>query len=353
MRIEIFAPSGGSWAQIQSAARLAEAAGCAGLAVPEIDTDPFGSLVASALVTERIQLRTAIAVAFARSPMETATAAWDLHVNSGGRFGLGLGTQVKAHNVRRFSVPWTPPSPRLHEYVTALRAIWRCWQLGERLRFEGKHYQFTLMTPEFSPPRTDHGPIPIHTAAVRPAMMRLAGRVGNGVRLHGFCTRAYQEQVALPQLQIGLDRTGRPRERFEVCGGGFVATGPTADHARKQAEWVRYRVAFYASTPSYWPVMETHGWGDLGRELHQMTRDGRWKEMAAKIPDDVLYTFAAVAPFADLKAAVQERFEGLSDSIELAWQAELEPAALAELAQDIGAIPTRFEGHDTAWDEGL
>jgi probable F420-dependent oxidoreductase len=353
MRIELFAPQGGSWAQLQDAARLAEAAGCSALAVPEIDTDPFGSLVASAMVTERLHLRTAIVVAFARSPMTVATAAWDLHVNSGGRFGLGLGTQVKAHNVRRFSVPWTPPSPRLHEYVTALRAIWRCWQLGEKLRFEGKHYQFTLMSPEFSPPKTEHGPIPIHTAAVRPAMMRLAGRVGNGVRLHGFSTRAYQEQVALPQLSIGLGRTGRPRERFEVCGGGFVATGPTEDAARAQAEWVRYRVAFYASTPSYWPVLAVHGWEDLGRELHQMTRDGRWKEMGAKITDEVLYTFAVCAPFRNLKTTVAERFEGLSDSIELGWQAGLEPGALAEVVQDIATIPTRFEHHDTQWDEGL
>ncbi len=353
MRIELFAPPGGSWSQVQATARLAEAAGCHGLAVPEIDTDPFGSLVASALVTQRIQLRTAIAVAFARSPMAVATAAWDMHVNSGGRFGLGLGTQVKAHNVRRFSVPWTPPSPRLHEYVTALRAIWRCWQLGERLRFEGKHYQFTLMTPEFTPPRTEHGPIPIHTAAVRPAMMRLAGRVGNGVRLHGFSTRAYKEQVALPQLSIGLGRTGRPRERFEVCGGGFVATGPTEDIARKQREWVRYRVAFYASTPSYWPVLEVHGWEDLGRELHRMTREGRWQEMAGRIQEDVLETFCVCAPFRDLKPAVEARFGGLSDSIELAWQQGLEAGALAEVVQELGGIPTPFEGHDTAWDEGL
>lgn len=353
MRIELFAPPGGSWAQLQDAARLAEATACSALAVPEIDTDPFTSLAAAALVTERIHLRTAIAVAFARSPMVLATAAWDLHVNSGGRFGLGLGTQIKAHNERRFSVPWTAPSPRLHEYVTALRAIWRCWQLGEKLQFEGKHYRFSLMSPEFSPPRTDLGPIPIHTAAVRPAMMRLAGRVANGVRLHGFCTRAYQQAVALPQLQIGLDRTGRLRERFEVCGGGFVASGPTWDDARKTAEWVRYRIAFYASTPSYWPVLETHGWEELGRELHQMTRDGRWKEMAAKIDDEMLHTFAAVAPFDGLKDAVETRFGGLSDSIELAWQPGIPAAQLAEVAADIATIPTPFTGHDTRWDQGL
>ncbi len=353
MRIEIFAPPGGSWAQVQQAARLAEAAGCAGLAVPEITTDPFGSLVASALVTERIDLRTSIAVAFARSPMEVAVAAWDLHVNSGGRFGLGLGTQVKAHNVRRFSVPWSAPSPRLHEYVTAIRAIWRSWQLGERLAFEGKHYTFTLMTPEFSPPRTELPPIPIHTAAVRPAMFRLAGRVGNGVRLHGFCTRAYQEQVVLPELQVGLGRTGRPRERFEVCGGGFVATGPTWEAARRQAEWVRYRVAFYASTPGYWPVLEVHGWEDLGRKLHAMTRAGRWEEMAAEIDDEVLDTFAIVAPYEEVKGAIEARFGGLSDSIELGWQPGMVPEALAEVAQDIAALPIRFEGHDAGWGEGL
>jgi probable F420-dependent oxidoreductase len=353
MRIEVFAPPGGSWAQLQAAARVAEESGCAGLAVPEITNDPFGNLVACALVTERIQLRTAIAVAFVRSPMEVATAAWDLHANSGGRFGLGLGTQIKAHNERRFSVPWTPPSPRLHEYVRALRAIWRCWQLGERLRFEGKHYQFTLMSPEFSPKPVALPPIPIHTAAVRPAMMRLAGRVGNGVRLHGFCTRNYQEQVALPQLQIGLDRTGRDRSRFEVCGGGFIATGPTWDDARKQAEMIRYRVAFYASTPGYWPVLELHGWGDLGRKLHQMTREGRWKEMAAEISDEVLDIFAVIAPYSEIKGLVQARFGGLSDSVELGYQPGVSPEQLAEVVQDLATIPTRFEGHDTGWHEGL
>ena len=184
-------------------------------------------------------------------------------------------------------------------------------------------------------------------------MFRLAGRVGNGVRLHGFCTRAYQEQVVLPQVQVGLDRTGRPRERFEVCGGGFVATGPTWEAARRQAEWVRYRVAFYASTPGYWPVLEVHGWEDLGRKLHAMTRAGRWEEMAAEIDDEVLDTFAIVAPYDEVKAAIEARFGGLSDSIELGWQPGMVPEAVAEVAQDVANLPVRFEGHDTAWDQGL
>lgn len=350
MRVEAFAPHT-NWAGMQAAARSAEALGFDAFATPEIAHDPFLNMAVAALATERIGLRTAIAVAFPRSPMVVAGMAWDLHENSGGRFSLGLGTQVKGHNERRFSVPWSAPAARLREYVESLRAIWRCWQTGGPLDYQGEHYQFSLMTPEFRHAPTTHGPIPIYTAAVRPAMLELAGRVADGVRLHGFCTRRYQEELAMPQIEAGLREAGRPRERFEVCGGGFIATGPDEAAVAARVEWVRYRVAFYASTRSYWPVMELHGWDDLAAELHQMSIAGRWKEMAKRVPDDVVRTFAAVGTYDTIGDAVAARFGGLSDSVELAFEDEGVPAeVLADVVRKIQAIPTRFEGHGGAWE---
>ncbi|MCB9730689.1 MAG: TIGR03617 family F420-dependent LLM class oxidoreductase [Deltaproteobacteria bacterium] len=348
MRVEAFAPQA-PWSGIQAAARHAEAAGFDAFATPEIANDPFMTLAVAALATERIGLRTAIAVAFPRSPMVVANASWELHENSGGRFSVGLGTQVKGHNERRFSVPWSAPAARLREYVESLRAIWRCWQTGGPLEYEGEHYQFSLMTPEFRHAPNALGPIPIYTAAVRPAMLELAGRVADGVRLHGFCTRRYLEEMALPQIEAGLAEAGRPRERFEVCGGGFLATGPDEDAVRKRVDWVRYRVAFYASTRTYWPVMELHGWGDLAQKLHRMSVEGRWKEMAPSVPDEVVHTFAAVGTWDRIADAVAARFGGLSDSVELAFEEEIPVEVAAEIVAKIQAIPCRFEGHVADW----
>ena len=238
MHVDAFLNESG-FATIQRKAALAERAGFDGVAFPEITGDPLISAAAAALATETITLRTAILVAFPRSPMVVAQAAWQVHEASGGRLVLGLGTQVKGHNERRFSVPWSAPYPRLRDYVWALRAIWQAWQTGERLNFISEHYTHTLMTPEFSPKPSEHGPIAVHAAAVRPAMLRLAGRVADGVRLHGFCTRAYLDQEVLPNLQQGMERVSRPRRAFEVCGGGFIATGPDQEAVAKRLEWIR------------------------------------------------------------------------------------------------------------------
>lgn len=343
MRTEAFAHMP-DWAGLGAAARDAERAGFGAVATPEITGDPFISAAILAQASTKPQIRTAIAVAFARSPMVVAASAWQLHENSGGRFCLGLGTQIKAHNERRFSVPWTPPYPRLRDYVGAIRAIHHAWQTGERLAFESEHYTHTLMTPEFAPPPSEHGPIPIYTAAVRPAMLRLAGRVADGVRLHGFCTRRYLQDVVLPNLRAGMERTDRKREHFEICGGGFIATGRTAEDVARQVEWVRYRLAFYGSTPAYWPVLEAHGWQDLGLELNALSKQGRWPDMAARIDDDMLREFTAVATWDDLAAEVQRRFGGLSDSIELNPPGPEQAEALSEVLADINALPCGFVG---------
>lgn len=343
MRVEAFSLAS-LWRDVPEAARAAEAAGFDAFASPEIANDPFVPLAFAAIATERIQLRTAIAVAFARSPMVVANVAWDLQVNSRGRFVLGLGTQVKGHNERRFSVPWVQPAARLREFVESLRAIWRCWEKGTPLAFEGEHYRFTLMTPEFSPPPSGLPMVPVYIAAVRPAMLRLAGRVCDGVRLHGFCTRRYLEEVAAPNLLRGLREQGRTRESFEVCGGGFVATGKDDAAVAKAVEGIRYRIAFYGSTRTYLPVFEVHGWQDLGAELHRLSREGRWAEMAARVPDDVVREFTAVARYDQLGRAIDERFGGLSDSIEMGFPPGTSAGEVKEILADIHRVPIRFEG---------
>lgn len=343
MRVETGLPLG-NWRAVAAAARRAEASGFDGLLSFEIANDPFAPLVLATTVTERIRLGTAIAVCFPRSPMVMANIARDLHAESGGRFTLGLGTQVKGHNERRFSVPWTPPLPRLREYIEALRAIWHCWETRTPLAFEGRHYTFTLMTPEFSPPPTGLGPVPVTIAAVKPAMLGLAGRLCDGVRLHGFATRKYLTEVALPALTEGLARAGRDRSTFEIWGGGFLVTGPDDAAVAARLEAIRYRVAFYGSTRSYHEVLAVHGAEELGHKLHAMSKEGRWAEMAKEIPDDLLREFVAVATYDNLAKAVAERFGGLSDSIALDFPADTPAGQVAELLADLKAIPVSFRG---------
>ena len=307
--------------------------------------DPFLALAVAATASRRIGLGTAVAIAFPRSPMVVANVCWDLQRASGGRFVLGLGPQIRPHNERRFSTAWGPPVPRMREYVQALRAIWRCWETGERLRFEGKHYTFTLMTPNFVPEATGQPPVPVTIAAVGPHSLRLAGEVADGVRLHPFCTRRYLEDVCLPLLDQGMTRTGRQRERFEISGGGFIATGATDEEVASRAEQVRYRVAFYGSTPGYWPVLDLHGLGDLGRKLNGMSKAGAWREMAAEISDDTLRLFTVVGRHDELVGALGDRFAGLVDTVNASMSAEIRPALPPDLIQDIRRLPAAFAGH--------
>jgi probable F420-dependent oxidoreductase len=348
MRIETTLPLG-DWRAVAPAARAAEQLGFDGLMASEIANDPFVPLGLAALATERVRLGTAIVVAFPRSPTVLAHQAWDVQVNSRGRFVLGLGTQVKGHNERRYGVPWSAPVPRLREYVAALRAVWRCWEKREPLRVEGEHYRLTLMTPEFSPPPSGLPPIPVTIAAVGPDMLRMAGRVCDGVRLHGFCTRRYLEEVAVPRVLDGLARSARPRSGFEIWGGGFVATGGDATEVAKSLDWVRYRVAFYGSTRTYAPVLALHGWEELGLKLHELSKRGRWHEMAALVPDSVLHEFVAAAPYGDLAAAVEKRFGGLVDSLALTAPVETEAGPFREALQDLKRIPCAFESFPPAW----
>jgi probable F420-dependent oxidoreductase len=335
--------------KVGPAARAIEAAGYDGAMSMENQHEPFLPLAVAATATERVGLMTGIAIAFARSPMVVAEAAHDLQTASGGRFVLGLGTQVKGHNERRFSVPWSPPAPRLREYIEGMRAIWRCWEKGGKLDYRGKHYQFTLMTPNFTPKPNGLPPIPVTIAAVGPAMLRLAGRVCDGVRLHPFCTRKYIEEKVLPQLNEGLAESGLPRERFEITGGGYVVTGPDQESVDKMFEWVRYRVAFYGSTRSYFPVWEAHGLEDLGLKLHEMSKRGEWNKMAAEIPDDVARLFCAAGTHDTIVAEIEQRFGGVSDALNATLTTEVDPGLTRELIQDIQRLPQWFRAFRTDW----
>jgi probable F420-dependent oxidoreductase len=334
--------------QAAGLARAAEADGYDGLMTMENRYNPFLALAVAATATSRIQLATGIAIAFARSPMTVANIGWDLARASDGRFALGLGSQVKAHNERRFSVPWSPPAPRLGEYVEALRAIWRCWATGQKLDYQGQHYRFTLMTPAFTPEPSGQPMPPVTLAAVGPAMLRLAGRLADGVRLHPFCTPKYLAETVLPTVAEGLEKSPLDRTRFEISGGGFVATGPDDESVERMLAWVRRRVGFYGSTRDYWPVLAAHGLEDLGEKLLALSRAGKWDEMAGEVADDTVRLFAVAARHDELAKAVEARFAGLSDAVNASANTEMPTQLPPDLIQDLRRIPGPFQGFDTA-----
>lgn len=336
------------WGHAAKRAEWAEDIGYDGVTTSELAHDPFLPLAVASQTTSKVSLGTSIAVAFPRSPMVTANQGWDLNAQSGGRFELGLGSQVKGHNERRFSTPWVAPVPRLREYVEALRAIWRCWEYGEKLKYEGEHYQFTLMTPEFSPPKNGFSAPPISIAAVGPHMLRMAGRVADGVRLHGFCTRKYIENVCMPRIEEGMAKSGRTRESLEISGGGFICTGADEAAVQEKLDWARYRVGFYGSTRTYLPVFEQHGLEELGLKLHRMSVDGKWSELASQVSDDVVRLFAAVGDYDALPEAAAERYGGVVDTLRLDLPDDIDPDEHRDLVAKLKAIPSKFEAFKTA-----
>ena len=345
MKVSIGLPSG-DWSEVGPAAFKAEEIGFDAVSTVELSHEPFLRLALATQATEKVELSTAIAIAFSRSPMVLANMSWDLHANSRGRFYLGLGSQVKGHNERRFSVAWSAPAPRMQEYIESLRAIWRCWQTGEKLNYVGKHYQFTLMTPEFSPPKNSLPMPPVSLAAVGPAMLRVGGRVADGVRLHSFCTKRYMEEVCMAHISEGLKQSDRQRKDIEIYGGGFVATGEDEEAVAKMIDIIRYRVAFYGSTRTYFPVWELHGLEDLGFKLHQMVADRKWDRIADEISDDVVQLFAAVGTFETLERAIRARFSGV-DALNLTLPVGTSDGVMREIVQDLHRIATPYAGHNT------
>ncbi|MBV8888047.1 MAG: TIGR03617 family F420-dependent LLM class oxidoreductase [Alphaproteobacteria bacterium] len=328
--------------RVGGAARDAESEGYNGIVAMENQHDPFLALAVAGAATERLELHTGVAIAFARTPMAVAEVGWDLAGSTDGRFVIGLGSQVRAHNERRFSVPWTPPAPRMREYVQVLRAIWHCWKTGEKPAYEGRHYRFTLMTPNFTPPPIAAPPPAVMIAAVGPAMLRVAAEECDGVKLHGFCTRKYLTDEIMPRIEAGLAKAGRRRAQYEISGGGFLATGPDDASVAERFEWVRQRVAFYGSTPAYYPVLAVHGLEDLGHKLNALVRQGKWSDLAGQVPDEVAHLFAAVGRHDQIARAIRDRFGTLVDALTLrgAGTGDVPP----DLVQDIRNIPHQYQG---------
>ena len=301
-----------------TSAREAEDAGYSGVWTAETNHDPFFPLLLAAGSTEHLELGTSIAVAFARNPMNLAYLANDLQSYSAGRFTLGLGSQVKPHIERRFSMPWSRPAARMRELIQALQAIWQCWETGERLAFRGEFYQHSLMTPFFSPGPNPYGRAAVHLAAVGTAMTEVAGEVADGLLVHAFTTRRYLSEVTLPALERGALLAGRSRSDLEVSYPCLVATGVTDEAMARAIRKVRQQIAFYASTPAYRAVLLLHGWEALGEELTALSvsrRPERWVEMGALIDDAVLDEFAIVSPPEGVAAAIRRRFDGLVDRV--------------------------------------
>ena len=296
---------------VPAVAKAAEALGFAAIWTTETQHNPFlpGALIAEH--TRHMDFGTAVAIAFARSPADLAYTAWDLAAASGGRFILGLGTQVKAHITRRFGMPW-PDSVvgKLREQILAVRAFWHAWQHGERLNFRGEYYKLTLMSPFFNPGPIEHPDIPIYIAGVNTGLARLAGEVADGFLVHPFHTPRYLREVLLPAIDKGVAKGGRAsRPALQLTA--FVVTD------EYEESFVRSQIAFYASTPSYRRVMRLHGWEDTAEQLSALAARGKWEDMPALISDDMLHTFATVASPENLPAALESRYEGLADRLTL------------------------------------
>jgi probable F420-dependent oxidoreductase len=316
-------------------ARLLEADGYDGVWAGEVTHDPLIILAGAAPETKKLELGTSIVVAFGRSPMITATMANDVQLLSRGRLLLGLGSQIKPHIEKRYSMPWSHPADRMREYVLALRAIWSCWNEGTKLNFRGDFYKHTLMTPFFNPGPNEFGPPKIFLAAVGERMTEIAGEVADGLLVHPFTTERYLREVTLPSLERGLAKSGRSRDFFQISYSGLLATGDSDEELETAMTGVKSQVAFYGSTPAYRAVLELHGWGDLQSELNSLSRAGEWAAMTQLIDDDVLGAFSVVAPMDEVGSKVRQRFGGVIDRFSIYAPYDLDREHRLEIVKGI------------------
>ncbi len=303
---------------LRDAARLAaraEQLGYDGLWTAEAGHDPYLPCVAAASATDHMTIGTNIAVAFPRSPLVHAQIAWDLQAASRGRFILGLGTQVKGHNERRYSTPWTAPGPRLREMIQLIRHIWEVWQHGTRPGFEGKYYRFSLMTPFFAPAPIEWPRIPIYIAAVNPYMCRLAGELADGVHVHPFHSIKYLRETLLPNLEAGFAKTKRGRGDVTLATTAFVIMGKDSDEIERAKGPVRQQLSFYASTRTYGGVLEAHGWGETCYRLNEKAAKGEWGGMASLITDEMLEVFAVEGTYDEIPALLRKKYDGVIDRL--------------------------------------
>jgi probable F420-dependent oxidoreductase len=322
-------------AAVPAGARALEEAGYSGAYTFEGPHDPFLPLVLAADATETLELTTAVAIAFARNPMTLASQGHDLQVLSGGRFHLGLGSQIRAHIERRFSMPWSAPAARMRELVLAVRAIWAAWNERVPLRFDGQHYTHTLMTPFFDPGPAEHGPPKVWLGGVGPLMTETAGEVADGFLIHPFCTERSLREITLPALERGRARPGAVGGDLALSLPVMVATG--ADEASMVAarSAVRAQIAFYGSTPAYRVVLDVHGLGELQPRLKELTRSGDWGAMAAEVPDELLEAVAVVAEPDAVAAAIRSRYGDVLTRVALNAPYGLDPDITHQIAADL------------------
>ena len=308
--------------RVAELAAVAEAGGLGAVLVEETKDDPFQLLALAATSTSSVQLGTSVAMAFPRSPTVTAMSAWSLQKLSGGRFLLGLGTQVRAHVQRRYGIEWHAPAPWMRDYVNAMRAVWRCWQTGTPLDFESDHYRLDVMVPLFDPGPIEHPDIPVYLAAIGPNMCAVAGEVADGVRLHPVCTTRYIDEAVVPNLMRGAARAGRSLADVEICLKPLIGTAPDAARLERVVDTVRARVAFYLSTPSYRRTFDLHGWGDIARDASVLSREHRWEELPGLVHDEMLHTVATIGTYDEIAGRLNERFADRLDRIEFSIPVE-------------------------------
>ncbi len=302
---------GGNLHDAGKQARDLEAAGYSGAWTAETSHDPFFPLLLGAEHTETLELGTSIAVAFARNPMTLANIGWDLQAFSKGHFILGLGSQIKPHIEKRFSMEWSHPARRMREMVLAIRAIWDTWENGTKLDFRGEFYKHTLMTPFFTPERAElagFGTPKIYLAGVGELMTEVCGEVCDGFICHGFTTEKYLREVTIPALARGRAKAGKTMEGFDIVGPSFVVTGNNEDEMKAAAAGTRQQISFYGSTPAYRGVLEAHGWGGLQDDLNTLSKQGKWAEMGTLIDDEILNTFAVVGEPESIAPELHRRY---------------------------------------------
>ena len=308
----------------------------------ETQHDPFLPLLIGMEHTERMHF-SSLAIAFPRSPYVTANMAWDMQKFSDGRFVLGLGTQVKGHNERRFSVPWVAPGPHMRDYVNMVRAVWDSWQNGTKPNFESENYQYKLTSPFFNPGPIEHPTIPIIIAAVNPFNARLAGEVCDGIAIHGFSTFKYIKEVLIPAVHEGARRAGKQPKDLQIRGGGFIVTGRNEQEVAAAKERSRRQISFYASTRSYGRVMSTHGWDDEAAQLHRLSVEGKWDDMVGVITDDMMEEFCVIGTWDELPAKMREKYAGINTQISFAAGDPKNPdeeAQIREIIQELKKIPS-------------
>jgi probable F420-dependent oxidoreductase len=300
-------------------ARALEEMGYSGIMTAETSHDPFFPLAQAALNTTRVDLMTAIAVAFARTPMVLANIGHDLNAASKGRFILGIGSQIRPHIAKRFSMPWSAPAARMREFILAMRAIWAAWHEGKPLEFAGRFYTHTLMTPFFTPTNKEYGAPKVFLAAVGPKMTEVAGEVADGVIVHAFTTEKYLRETTLPSLEKGFLRAGKSRKDFQISYPVFVVTGKNEKELDAAKVATRRQIAFYGSTPAYKPVLDSIGVGDLQSDLNSMSKQGRWEEMGQLIGDDILKEFAVIGEPSSIAGQIKSRYGDLIDRTSAAY----------------------------------